>query len=413
MEKTDKVSSYTPELDIPNRESGFGGAGASTYTIFNGLNIQGGKPALPPNVDDQGLVFFTRPAMNLSYDNVINIRTLAALADQSHNSAGNALRCLMSPPRYLNSAIGGKAPKPTYANGQLVGEGRSIFVDDENPFITVLSNTLKDLSGWPDWAMDTYTSPEGYQKEQVSWADDFPSIYNTFDLTANFYNTEGSVILDLMRVWLDYMTRVATGEMGPWPEYVVANRIDYQTKIYRFTLDRNRRFVQKVGCTIAFPTGIPNGAVFNYTDETPHNQDQNIVSIPLRCIGAEYDDPIIIEEFNATVGRFNSKMRAANLAEYRKAFTDINLNTGATLINNASRIAQPMVRLSEGEKQLYNYKAYPHISADNEMEWWVSRETYISIQRLLGENRVDEPYFIAGGDEGLDDFSNFNGGVVA
>lgn len=373
-----KTSSFRPELDLPSRESGLGGDGTSTYTIFNGLNIQGGRAAVPPNVDDQGLVFFTKPAMNLSYDNVSSTRMLSVLKDYDVNSISNAIRCMLCPEWIDNNA--------KLRDDINKGMARSAITDDKNPFLTVLSNSLQSLSGWPDWSVDSYTSNEGYMKEQVSWVDDTFNIYNTFDLTSNFYNMEGNPVLDIVRIWLEYATRVSTGEMGPDPWYIVANRIDYQSKIYRFTLDRSRTFVQKAGCTIAYPIAVPNGASYNYADDKPYNDDNAILSIPWRCIGAEYDDPIIIKEFNRTVSRFNPSMKEAKLREYRLATLPSGNNKRSFLEMNEVRITQPMVKLVDSEKQLYNYKAYPHISESNELEWWVFKEDYDKIQNLIKNN---------------------------
>lgn len=333
----DKFNTYNPNLDAPSREAGLGSEGSAAFSIFNGLNIQGGRAAIPPNVDDQGLVFFTRPTMNLSYNNVINVRTLAALANKDRTSMGNAIRCSFCGPGW--DVDGDKY--------------RSTIINDKLPFIAVLSNTLQSLNGWPDYVVDTYTSPEGWDKEQVTWMDDRPTINGAFDLTANFHAMEGNPVLDLLRVWLDYGTLVGGANvLMPYPGNLVANRVDYQTKIYRFTLDKSRRFVQRVASTIAFPTAAPTGSVYNYTDETPLNQDGDVISTQFRCIVAAYDDPLIIKEFNETV-----------------ALDQILMATEESRSNY-------MVRLNEDEKQLYNYHAFPRVNSDMEMEWWMEATEY-------------------------------------
>jgi len=332
-------------IDISSRSQPFGGSNISTYSVFRGLNALGGIPALLPNTDNQGYVFFTKPCLNLSYDNVIPFRKLVYLADTRPTSMGNAIRCMLSP-----SLMEGNE------------NNRSLIVDDKCAFLPI-SNLLRKLSAPPDIVADVYTSSEGYNKEQISFIDSKTGIYNAYDLTAEFQNMEGDPITSIFDSWIIYAQRVLDGTMLPFPRNQIERRVDYQTRIYRLIMDRNKEYVQKISVSDAcFPTSVPRGGVMGY-DNTVHITPENdVIQVNFRCIGAEYDDPILIQEFNNIVATFNPAMSESNYGGMVKikGLTDIGLS----------------------KKALMNYRMYPRISATMELEWYADPNDY----QLIMEN---------------------------
>lgn len=376
LKETDTLASKT--IERVTRHSGYGAPYSSLYTIINGLNITGGKPNIPLNMDNHGHTFFTRPQLNLSYDNMISIRKMTAYADQRPDNMANAIRCMLQPAGFIqprkknqnvNYGVGDTKPN------DLV-DIRSDIVDDANCFIPLLSNTLMNFSGLPDIAPDTYTSKEGITKEQVTWFDDRPYQRNVFDITLNFVNCEGNVLTHLFQCWIWYGTMVAEATLLPFPINVMTNRIDYNTKIYRILLDKTRRYVQGVAATIAFPTAYPLGRNFDFNAEQKLNLDAKEVSVPFRCAGVEYDDYILIKEFNQLVARFNPHMRA----HLKHA------PHGAKTPSHRKHMPIPdpakMVEITEGEKLLFNYQAYPFISESNEFLWYTPVATYNKLTKL-------------------------------
>lgn len=188
--------------------------------------------------------------------------------------------------------------------------------------------------------------------------DDVARNFGTFDLQASFRNTAGDPITLLFNSWIRYAALVYEGVMMPYPDAIVENEIDYMTRIYRLVLDPGRQYVQKIASTIAFPTSSALGAAMNFTSADPFNQDNaQQISIPFHCMGAEYQDPIIIREFNDIVGLFNQNMQDAN------------------------RASSGYVKLSKSELTLFNYYGYPHINPQTyELEWWVKPEDYNAIK---------------------------------
>jgi hypothetical protein len=141
--------------------------------------------------------------------------------------------------------------------------------------------------------------------------------------------------------------------MVPYPINLAERRIDYQTRIYRLVLDTSRRYVQKIAaCGAAFPVNSPLGNSFNYSIEgLPYNQDNDQISIRFKALGADYLDPITIQEFNAVVQIFNPQMKGDDSDRsktYRKA--------------------------SYEELKAYNYQGYPRIDPEShELQWWIDK----------------------------------------
>lgn len=345
-------------LDVTKVRGGYGRASIATLNILRGINHRGAGNIVPANTDEQGFTFFTKPNLNLSYDNVNAVRRLSFLAEGGSKSLGSAIRCTLSP--LVENMTGlHKGWSPSEMAKRDPKEERSLIVDDRNAFIPLLSNTLLSLSGWPDFVVEAFNSKEGLRKESVSWVDSIADNYSNFDLTANFQNLEGDPITVLFSVWMEYAARVAEGSMYPYPQMVIENEIDYQTRIYRLILDPTRTFVRKIADVgIAFPSANSNGAAFNYDSESMYNEESKQISVRFTCNGVRYNDPISIVNFNRTVGTFNSSMRDSVRED-------------------------KMRKLSPTDKLMFNYMGYPRINEINELEWWVTVDDYNSITETM------------------------------
>lgn len=338
---------FKDEVDFISRLSGYGELTRAQSNNLFGINHRGAQSPVPTNTDHYGLTFFTRPRLNLSYDNLIANRvfsTLAASNDTNRDSGTlpKAIRCL------LDSTLGQR-------------DITSPLVDDKLAFIPMLTNNLISISGWPDIAVDTYTSKEGIYKEAYSMVDGTAEIFNTYELTATFRNIAGDPISLLFTIWVLYEALVYNGEMTPYPDAIIQNEIDYQTRIYRLVLDPQMKFVQKIGaCGAAFPMASPLGASFNFTHDTPYIRDNDQISIPFRAIGANYLDPILIKEFNQVVTEFNPGMKDSGRSLY-------------------------YAKLRDNEYRYFNYSGYPRINPTTyELEWWVDKNDYAAFRDQLG-----------------------------
>lgn len=351
-------TSETDELVVSvSSKTGVGDLKSVISNTYLGLNYFANGSPSPANNEQMGLTFFTRPLLNLSYDNIIHERSMALMITGAENSVQRAVRSYLDP-------VGSLGYKETFGNQNTIKGFGSAMVDPLNPFIPLLSNNLLSLSGWPDPYVDTYTTKAGIYKEEFSMVDGFSKIYQAFDLSANFRNIVGDPISYMFHVWTQYASLVKEGVLNPRPEMLVENEIDYNTRIYRLILDPSRRYVLKIGaCGAAFPTSNSLGSHFDYNIEKPFNRDKDQISITFKTMGAAYYDPILIYEFNRVVDIYNPWMDA---------------NTDRSAKRQGS-----YVYVEPKYKALFNYKAYPRINIKTmELEWWVLNTHYNEVMSL-------------------------------
>jgi hypothetical protein len=308
-------------------------------TVY-GLNHRQQPNAVPMNKDYFGMTFFTRPRMNMSTANLRQVRQFAPLLTTNPNSLQRVIRCMLD----------------TESGKRNVDQYSSALVDDQQAFIPILTNQLVSMGGWPDMELPHWTSKPGVYQENYSMADGNAFVFRAFELQCNFRNIPGDPITTLMLSWVLYAALVFEGILMPYPEMIVENEIDYQTRIYRLVLDSNRRYVQKIAATgAAYPILAPIGSAFNFESDTPINRSSDQVSVSFHCMGALYQDDILIKEFNQTVVNQNYHMNDKFRAQYMK-------------------------QIPPGTTQLFNHSGYPRINpATYELEWWILIEDYNSV----------------------------------
>lgn len=349
------------EVDFVSKLNGYGSLTSAQSNNIFGINLnRHGIPA-PKNKDHFGLTFFTRPDLNMSYDNLGADRMLSTLLTEDTRSMARAIRVLLDP-------RGEKEGSAMYPGR------RSELVDDRQAFIPMLTNGLLSMSGWPDLTVDTYTSKEGVYKEAYSMVDGTSHIFNTFDVTSNFQNIQGDPITLLFAIWLRYASLVYDGTIVPYPDNLFQNRIDYQTRIYRLVLNADLTHVQKIAaCGAGFPVASPLGASFNYSSDGEWNEENDQLSIPFRCIGANYLDPILIKEFNEVVSNKNISMKDGNRSSRMAKVDQLGDNDGYP------NIGTPL-------KNTLSHHLYPRVDPFTlEMEWWATKEDYAEAIASLKE----------------------------
>ncbi len=320
---------------------------SAMYNTLFGINHRQQPNSIPINKDYYGLTFFTRPHMNMTSANLRQSRLFTDLLNVDGNTMGRAIRAMLDTDADL------------YKHG-------SKLVDDYQAFIPLLTNQLVTMSGWPDIVAPTFTSRPGAYKEAFSLVDGVTNNYETYDITANFRNIQGDPITMLLYYWSHYSSLVFQGILVPYPQFIIENRIDYQTRIYRLVLDQSKRFVQKISaCGAAFPIGAPIGAAMNFESTDVINRSNEQITIQFRCMGAMYQDPILIDEFNRTVQMHYSGMT--------DQFRETNLT-----------------KLDPDELGLFNNIGYPRIDFDTrELQWWVNNEDYLEMLRNVEDPDED------------------------
>ena len=331
-----------------------------------GLNMRGTLPALPRNKDMYGYTFFTRPQLNLHEYNINNYRGFYNLLTDNALSYQRYVRMILDPRLGANGAI--TCP----------------FVDNQNAFIPILTNTITSLSGWPDLTVPTYTSDAGLYGQEISFVDGVTNHYESFDLDVSFRNIRGNPLIYLFYIWIKYESLVFEGILNPYSDMIVENEIDYNTRIYRLVMDNTKRYVRFIACTGAsFPINVPSGSLFDYNIDTPYNDQNKEINIRFRCLGFRAFEDIIKLEFNETVGIFNPAMKSLvehdldiNTPDSAKARDNDNLiyhAPGSSYVKIPYALSM-IVNESLDDNKFYNlnYRAYPYINLmTSELEWWI------------------------------------------
>lgn len=331
-----------------------------------GINHRQTPNAVPSNKDTYGLTFFTRPQLNLQADNIRNVRQFYPLLTDNPLTIQMATRCTLDPRIMYGYSFG-----INDNNGPKIGESKSIItalntplIDNKMAFIPILTNNLNSISGWPDIVAPVFTSKSGLYNEVYSQVDGLTRNFETFDIDASFRNTRGDPIIYMFYIWLHYSSLVFKGDIVPYLDFITENEIDYNSRIYRLVLDKHKNRVTKIAATGAcFPISVPTGSFFDYNNDKPFNDQNRDFTIRFTCMGVDYQDDILVNEFNKTVVIFNPNMSD----DLREA---------------------TMVRISNINLPLFNNRGYPRINQDTyELEWWIFKETYnIKTEQFLSTN---------------------------
>ena len=331
---TEPIANVT--LDDVSRLGSLGSQRQAMSDVTRGLNHLGTANILPMNTDAKGFIFATRPQMNLSTQNVRAIRRFTMLTTQDRMTLQRAVRVLLDPDLVADNP---KLGTP--------------LVENKLALIPWFTNLLQTLTGWPDEQVDVWTSPAGLEGQQWSMIDSTYEINNKFSLNATFQNFSGDPISALFDPWIKIPAAMFKGVMIPRFFSMTSRRLDYTTRIYRFVTDPTMTYIQKWAATCAsFPIGIDNGRQLDYDVNKLYQSPGEFSSVQFECIGARYNDPIMLFAFNNAMSMCNDQLK------------------DAVRETNMRKIERPI-------RHLFNYKGYPWINIETmELEWWVPVEVY-------------------------------------
>lgn len=323
-----------------------GDANRAMVKNLYGFNHRQTPNPVPSNRDQYGLTFFVRPQLNMQRENLLNVRQMTDLLNANPMSLHRYVRCMLDPRLTVGYKLG------SYSTPAVT----SPLINPKQAFIPILTNNLLTMTGWPDLVNPTFTSDAGLYRESYSQVDGIYRYFSPFDVTATFRNTRGDPVPYLFYVWEFYQSLVFEGRLSPYIDMVTANRIDYNTRIYRLVLSQDKSTVTKMAATgIAFPSTFPLGSFFDFSTEKPYNEQNRDISIRFNCTGVDFNDPITVMEFNATVGIFNPDMRGTPSGQMKLIPRDM--------------------------AQIFNGEGYPRIDPDTyELQWWIEADHYDRIE---------------------------------
>lgn len=313
-------------------------------------------------------VFFTRPMLNLSYENLLTSRKLATLLNKNENSIERYIRILLDP-RQEYGAKNFPMHRSSIANPEKGEPIRSLLIDKYQPFMPPLTNGLLKASGYPDTVLDTYTTKPGIRKEVVGWTDSINRIFTAWDLDLTFYNSKEEPIFKIFDIWTEYQSLASEGVIMPWFDFLLGRRIDYVSGIFTFVLDADMRTINHYSKTIGHPVVNPNGKFYDVDIDSNVAEELHDINMRFRCYGAEYEDPMILVDFNRYVASFNPKLRNFLGADGYKESNDY-------------------VELPAYLYPIFNNFAIPYVDLIyKKLEWLVSKEDMKIIEKKIKESK--------------------------
>jgi hypothetical protein len=174
--------------------------------------------------------------------NLVNNRDLAGLLNPDRNSYARVFRVM------FDERLPG------------LGIDTDLFYND-SPFMNILTNTLINMSGWPDMASPTHTSDPGLFKEEIAWVDGVNKVRYAFDITCNFQNIEGDPINSLFQYWTTYASLAFMGGISMRNYFITRNRIYFA---YKFAKPRTKFAIYRESFKFLFKSKWQRRAVIDF-----------------------------------------------------------------------------------------------------------------------------------------------------
>lgn len=327
-DKNNDFTNYSGE-NLENRKDIFDNAlllsNSPGYTApflnsLRGLRILGRGPAMMPLADDTiGLMLITRPQLDLSDDNISKSEKLISMYGGSQYN--------------LSSFIRGTLDERWGAAHSPIG------LNNKSPFITCLTEYLKVSTGFSDLQMRVETTEPGIRDQVYQRVASKLEENGSYTMSQTYYNPKGSVIQTLFHHWMTYISEVVSGDRqcGPRDWYLLANRIDFDCRIYHLIMNKDAEFLEHIYATVqSIPTSFPAGSVANIdnTQTTLRGEGQDDFSVQFSSTGMRFDEWGLIQSFNEHTFAYNPRLKPAVRNQYYR-------------------------ELSSSEYSAYNYGAYP------------------------------------------------------
>lgn len=291
-----KIDTMLNDLYLKAMEQTYRSFGAGTYVnqLQNNMtNIDRfGVKAITYNNVHSGMLFMTRPHLNLSSINLRQNRFMHLLNTMDPASIQFAIRLWLDVPMSKDSGLKDSV-------------GSCLNFTPRSPWFIPLMNNITDVSGFPSQTVETYTDEGGFFSESQSIAIGSDRNRKPFDLQLTFTEPLGGICMAILQFWLEYIASVTIGEMVAYPFQIDRQILNYTVSIYRFILDPSKQYIQKwsksTGC---FPTARPGGACFDMSRNEDFVEAAKTFSTTFKCNIYEENDPIILKEFNMLAERY-------------------------------------------------------------------------------------------------------------
>ena len=278
------------------------GAGPHQNVMQNFLSRldRHGNTYAPTNTMNYGYTFITRPRFNMTTGNLLQNPVTALLTsgkDINKNSVSFMMRMLLDTRLCSGSKILGEDLTPD-DSALLEAARTSGLLDINNPFFIPLCNGLRGISGWPDFNLETATMGEDFHSGDFTFVKGSDMLVRTTELSLEFADVQGSIILSCIFYWCLMMALQAKGVIQAYPDDIYEQRLNYTVSIYRFVTDATRKNIlwwsKATGC---FPKSAPIGQLFNVNQGEVTISSAKQFSIPFTANVIEYNNPSILFDF--------------------------------------------------------------------------------------------------------------------
>lgn len=305
-------------LSVLNQSYQYVGQGSRTNMLQNFFSRidRHGTAMAPLNTLNYGYTFITRPRLNLTGANLRQHPVLNSLYTEDHTSVAFMIRALLDTvlstgfPIYVGKYSNSAWASYNEVNRFYTQAKKSGLVDVNNPFFCPLMNGLKGISGFPDLNIVDETTEGDFHSGDFSFVKGSDLMKRSVELSLEFKDVQGSVILACFYYWCLIMALQAKGVVMMYPDDIYEQRLNYTVSIYRFVTDTSRRnilwWAKATGC---FPKSVPLGAIFNINQGEVTLSSAMNFSIPFMANNIQVNHPGILLDFNRLVERYQPNIK--------------------------------------------------------------------------------------------------------
>jgi len=340
------------DIDAIFKDAQLGVINKSISNTMTGLRTSHRRLPTPLSKDNHGYVFLTRPQINLSSPNIHRYRPFMPLLNIDKASMASWIRGTLDPrwARFGDEAWRLNDPANP-SGGPTEGSPFSSQVDTKSPFINIVSNNVLQVSGFPDIQMPTFTSDPNRVGGVMQMIDGIDNLHLPVDITITVQDVIGDPVFNLFRVLAVYPGRMFSNVLMKYSDFITEDTFDYNIRLFRLIMAPDGETIRHIGSTLpGFVQGIATGAKFDYDMLSPYSEE-TVVSLRLMFAGVEYDDPVLIDDFNMTVRTTNFSMRGNK---------------------------KGMTRIDRAVLEWFSYeRVYPFINIETyKLEWWIDEAVY-------------------------------------
>lgn len=309
-----------------------------------------GTMMIPLNHEISGMTFITRPRLNFSSSSLRMHPILSTLDTWMPESVAFMIRSLLDTRiSHPHSRIVFPATEEELKFQAIVD--RSPLLNFRSPWLTPLCNCVTDISGFPDFNLETETTQGGFHSEDMTYAKGSDFLNRSTELSVGFRDIQGGIVMAIIYYWTLYMALQCKGEVMAYPDDIYEQRLNYDVAIYRFMFDPSREVITKwAKATGCYPKSVPIGSAFNINQGEIYVSSTAKFTVPFVVNKVEYMDPSILKDFNALARRYWPEI---SNAKYTSANTTDDNFLGLPFVVATDRGLEMRFAYDEGDKQVH------------------------------------------------------------